>query len=202
MRLAVDCDGVLADWNTAFLHLLQQTSGRYLGPILPFGRSHLPDTWDWPEALGYTKKEINAAWDETRKGCWWEYLAPLPGACDFLMRINDVANDDPAWEVYFVTSRGGRGRPAGDIKRQTEEWLDARGMACPTVIVRAAHKGDVCHALGLDALIDDKPSHLHAALRACGPTFRAFLKAAPYNVEPLDPAVTTLHSLDEFWGYV
>jgi hypothetical protein len=200
VRLAIDVDGVLADWNTGFLKALRETSGRYLGPSLLPQSYFLPPTWDWPEALGYTPDEIARAWAHTREEMfWWSDLRALPGAGAFLSRLSDVQNME-GWEVYFITSRGcHEPNGTGFIKQQTEEWLEDLAVDCPTVIVRAQHKGDICAALRLDGLIDDKPSHLHEARRACGAGFRTWLRAAPYNVEPLDPEVRVLHTLDEFW---
>jgi len=201
MRLAIDMDGVLADWNTAFLRLLCETSGRELATLSPTTRRYEPTTWGWPKALGYTSKEISAAWAKTNELSWWEDLEPLPGAREFLRALKQRCYDYPEWEAYFLTSRQ---RKTAFIKEQTESWLHWHGFSPnPTVIVNCAHKGDVCHALGLEGLIDDKPSHLFEAERACGPAFRTFLKATTYTVdEKLPQETVVLHTLEDFWRAV
>ncbi len=199
MKIAIDCDGVLVDFNTGFLRLLCETSGRELATLSPTTRRYDPDTWDWPKALGYTSKEISAAWAKTNELAWWEELEPLPGAALFLDHLAARCYDYPEWEAYFVTSRQ---RKTAYIKEQTEVWIreHSPNTRNATVLVNCAHKGDVCQALGLDGLIDDKPSHLFEAERACGPTFRTFLKATTYTVDSKLPQETiVLHTWDDFW---
>lgn len=205
MRLACDVDGCLADFNTAFLPLLQRVSGRSLGLALTPGQRYCPDTWAWPRALGFTAAEISRAWAEVSESdAWWADLRPLPGAETFLNTALDRAHQDDTFEIVFLTARQ---RQSRFVRQQTEEWL--RAWLLPgmydnvTVLVGAQHKGDLCHALGLDAILDDKPSHLTEARRACGPTMRTFLKAATYNADhKVEAEATVIHTLDEFWRYV
>ena len=210
MRIAFDCDGVLADFNTAFLQRLTEVSGRALAEPDRTTRRFLPGSWHWPQDLGYTSREIDAAWRSTEDGQWWEDLSPLPGVPTFLNRLHEWAYDDPQHEVVFLTSRQ---RRSPFLKQQTERWLAARGFGggggfeaqppFPTVLVDVQHKGDVCHALGLEALVDDRPSHLAEARRACGPSFQTFLRAAPYNLDTkLDAETVVLHSLEDLWEHL
>lgn len=209
MRIAFDMDGVLVDWNTAFLQRLTEVSGRALAEPDRFTRRFLPGSWNWPRDLGYTSREIDAAWRSTEDGHWWEALTPLPGVSTFLNRLHEWAYDYPQHEVVFLTSRQ---RRSPFLKQQTERWLLRNGFdgdaysrvsPFPTVLVDVQHKGDVCHALGLEALVDDRPSHLAEARRACGPSFRTFLRAAPYNLDTkLDAETVVLHSLEDLWEHL
>jgi hypothetical protein len=208
MRLACDVDGVLCDWNSAFLKVLIETSGRDCGPILGQHEIFIPESWDWPRDLGYTNDEVRAAWKTvSERSGWWEYLAPMPGAHEFLATLHNRCEEDPEWEAVFLTSRR---RSTPFIKQQTELWLARNGFGgadgdpafspYPTVLVGAEHKGDVCQALRLDALIDDKPSHLHEAAACCGPKFKPFLFTTGHNAASLVPPQTTLlYTLHEFW---
>lgn len=208
MRIAIDCDGVLCDFSTAFLRQLTEVSGRALAEPDRFTRRFLPGSWNWPRDLGYTSREIDAAWRSTEDGHWWEMLTPLPGVSTFLTRLHEWVYDSPQHEVVFLTSRQ---RRSPFLKQQTERWLLEHGFRVgldafpplPTVLVDVQHKGDVCHALGLDALVDDRPSHLAEARRACGPSFQTFLRAAPYNLDTkLDAETVVLHSLEDLWEHL
>lgn len=198
MRLIVDIDGVCADFNTGFLKALRRVTGRELAPLDDATGRYLPTTWHWPGTLGVTPEDVCAAWKhiDLIDDWWWEDLRPLPGAVEFLRRLDLWSSETPGAEVVFVTSRG-INRFAG---AQTRRWLMAHGVLAPTVLMEVEDKAAVAKALMVDVMIDDKPEHLYATRRACGSHPKLYLRAAPYNVDPmgcLEHDVTILHSLDE-----
>lgn len=166
MKLGFDVDGVLADFNTAYIAQIKAVTGRDLFPD-----EYIPDTWYFPEKLKYTDEEINAVWEWINSSStFWLALQPYP---DTLQVLDDLAGRvSRGDDVYFVTAR-----PSPTAKRDTEFWLSSYGMPAPTVLM-ASEKALICHALELDAYIDD--NHKNALAVAQSHT-RSFLLDRPWN---------------------
>ena len=163
--IGVDIDGVLANFNVAFAKLLQKLSGRTL--VDP--ESINPTEWHWPQAIGYTSKEIDACWRDIQTSSgFWAGLAPLPNVSYFLWALKRSAHD-----VYFATAR-----PGLSAKHQTEVWLAHHGYSLPTVLI-TEQKWVIAKALKFDAYIDDNRGNcLDVALT--GGT-RVYMPRAGYN---------------------
>ncbi len=181
MKIGIDCDGVIANFNEAYMDLIVATTGKDL--FLP--KPYLIQTWAYPEALGYTRKEVSRVWDVIKKDeNFWFLLPSLPGAEDFLI---DLATLDA--EVYFITSRVGV-----NVKRQSEYWLMARGYILPTVLI-TPQKGDACRILSLDFYIDDKVENCKDVFDRSLFT-RGYMLAQPWNEQV--EGVPRIDSLNEF----
>src|SRR5712691_9573992 len=112
MIIGVDCDGVLADFNTAFIALCKKVTGRNLFP-----EGYEQHTWNYPEALGYTSEEVSAVWASIKANPdFWAMLPVYPEAYDALRYLQNLRfrGDD----IYFITNRMGN-----CPKHQTERWL-------------------------------------------------------------------------------
>lgn len=176
--IGVDVDGVLASFNKGYREALITASGRDL-----FRGETEPPCWDYAPHYGYTKAENDAAWKLiTGSRSFWEGLTILPGAGDFLFALDCAVQFDhtPA-RVYFITSR-----PGIDVKGQTERWLRAMGMDCPTVCIVGTRSGDLdkgmlASALGLTHFIDDKPDNVLAVKRSRGSACQVFCPSRRYN---------------------
>ena len=188
MHLGIDLDGVLADFNSAFIETLAEVTGRAL-----ISKGTIPTVWDYPQFYGYTAAETSRVWEHI-KGAkrWWLELAPLPGAHQFFSNLN--------WRMdktTFITSRLG-----ATAKEQSQAWLGFFLDEEPEVVI-AHDKGPVYEALGISHVLDDKPAHVHAALEAgC----KAILLAQPWN-EVERPALVrrgaiVIESLEDFWRHL
>jgi uncharacterized HAD superfamily protein len=166
MRLGVDLDGVLCDFNTAFIALIQEK----LGMDLPKPSSSYPNTWDYHKAAGITSKQNAVLWKHIQSTPFMASLNPLPGAVNAIRILREL--DD---NVYFITSR--RGPMA---KYWSEVWLKNHGAYNPTVIQALGSKGDIAKGLKLDVFIDDKPGYVQEVIDSV-PKVRAYLIDAPYN---------------------
>lgn len=187
MIIGCDVDGVLADFNTAYINLMIQVAGRDNFPPRPFDIT----CWAYPEDLyGYSKKEVSAAWKEISKSKdFWFQLSPLPGAEEFLVDLYTLNQD-----VYFLTSRVG-----DQVKFQTECWLMVHGFPTfPTVLI-TTHKGDACRILGIDFYIDDKTENCQDVLDKSLYT-EGYMLRQPWNREVED--VPILGTVNEFYGIV
>lgn len=179
VRIAVDIDGCVADFVSAYHLALGQTSGRYL-----FEPGHEPSSWFHAEPQGYTKEEDAAAWKAIHESrTFWGDLLPLTGAVTFLDTLSRwVAEEN--WlgagrlEVYFMTARNGP-----RVKAQTEAWLKRYGWfgGLPTVLIVPGDKGDVARALRLSSVVDDRPENLFSirkSVRSC----QTIKRQAKYNL--------------------
>jgi uncharacterized HAD superfamily protein len=157
MRLGIDVDGVLADFNNSFIDRVVQVCKRDLFPLRPF---EIP-TWDYPQHYGYTDAEIERVWADIKKDpFFWETLPTYPETAQALHDLQKRATMFRD-EIYFITSREGKWP-----KIQTERWLRAKNILNistqdefrPTVLV-SSDKGACADALELDFYIDDKWSN-------------------------------------------
>ena len=188
MKIGFDVDGVLADYNSAFIPLLIRTSYHDLFPPRPFD---IP-TWDYPEYYGYTRKEIDAAWGIILySSSFWLTLPAYHDTPNVLARLNGWRHTHA---IYFITNR-----PGLSAKIQTECWLCDHGVDAPTVLI--SPRKDLCAvALQLDYYLDDKLDNAVGvgAVGGC----RSFLLDRPWNrvTDPFDPtpcSYTRIDSIEE-----
>mgnify|MGYP001560785766 CR=1 FL=1 len=185
MRIGFDIDGVLANFNTPFIALMKESSGRDLFPP-----NYRPHTWNYPEALGYTSAEVSTAWELIKSGCtFWELLPPLPGLRQFCDWFYTGSVESNPCEFYFVTSRMGQ-----KVKLQTENWLDHHAAKGLTVLI-SSEKGAIAKALKLDFYVDDRAENIADVVEQ-SPSTRAFLLDSPWNQHM--NAGTRIYALSEF----
>lgn len=166
MRVALDVDGVLANFVGSFTHLAADMGipgARALTgadqPSLDFDFDTNP-VWE----------RIHHSWN------WWMGLAPLvtEGEVDLLNEV--IAKHD----VYFITSRvRGRGLSA---EWQTAHWLEGIGVSvgqrAHVIATRAETKGPLAAALDIPYVLEDSPANLES-YRKCGVT--AVARRWPHN---------------------
>ncbi len=175
MKLGLDLDGVICDFNSAFAKLANEVLGRDLVPV-----EANPPRWDWLSAY-CTQEEIARVWAEGHRR---HFLRDLPWDESFCpVDTNSYTNQArerliaicETHEVYFLTSRTGK-----DAKWDTEYWLtEHANIGCPTVLL-TQEKGLAAKALQLDILIDDYPPFL-LQTRLASPGTRLYLRRRRYN---------------------
>ncbi len=147
MRIGVDIDGVLADFNSSFVQVIKKLTG--ITVQLP------PKEWAYHRAAGVTAKEEQAIWAYIKNSSdFWYSLGTEPLCEETLQELvwRRIQGDD----IYFITSRPGK-----CAKKQTEEWLVKEGYRLPTVLIAdsALDKGRIAEGLALEVFIDDKPEN-------------------------------------------
>ncbi len=178
--IGIDIDGVLADFTTAYVPLIQKVTGRELFPPHWRQKATFPQTWDFDLDAGYTKAELSEVWKVIKTSkTFWRDLKPLEGAVTTIKHLNWLSERNT--DIYFLTNRMGT-----HAKSQTESWLYQCGMANPTVIL-VAEKAPLVKALGIEAFIDDKPDTLndvanHAQAHGLTVKGHIYKMRAPYNV--------------------
>jgi 5'(3')-deoxyribonucleotidase len=170
MRIGVDIDGVLADFNSAFIHRVTEVTNKDLFPVRPFD---IP-TWNYPQHYGYTEAEVSAVWEDIKADPnFWYDLVEYPQTQEALGVLKSMESFSAA-EVYFITAR-----PGTEVKYQTEGWLLETGFACPTVLISSA-KGLCARALNLTHYIDDRWENV-VDVRNYNPNTQVFLLTQPWN---------------------
>ncbi len=172
MKLGIDMDGCLADFNTAFYALLLAKFGARDTPVGYIPTQ--PPCWQWPRHLGYTEAEELSVWQDVwQSPTFWQYLGEEAHASETVTLLDKLAF--LGHDVYFITHRKGV-----KVKLQTERWLEARGMYNPTVLVCEGDKVPLYGALGLTAAVDDKLETLNAACSI--PNLRIYAKNCLHNL--------------------
>lgn len=135
------------------------------------GRTYAPDAHHAYEFDDLSPQELIAAWRTVATTPWWWWK--LPPLTDCWARIDALTKERP---VYFVTARN-VGTP--EVLFQTASWLRCMGVENPCVI-RTEMKGILAGVLRAGWMLDDEPSHIHAA-REEHTGITAVLLARPYN---------------------
>jgi uncharacterized HAD superfamily protein len=169
-RVGFDIDGVLANFNSAYMALVRDITGRDLFPV-----DYKPHCWAYPEELGYTVEEVKKVWAHiTNSDEFWIDLKEEPGAAVLARHYPSLVIDH---DIYFCTSRPGR-----DAKWQSEVWLSIllhNPTPSPTVLI-SSHKGACAKALNLDVYIDDNFDNVWDVYEQ-SPTTRTYLLDREYN---------------------
>lgn len=166
LRLAVDIDGVCADFNTEFKKVLDVFHGTEVDAVV--------DVWHWDQKY-YSKEVCKKAWDFVRitNPHWWLSLEPLYG----MEHLVQVVNREKA-EVIFPTNRSFDG-----ATRISTAWFENQGMFNPQAIT-VKNKAEVVAGLGVDAFIDDNADNCLNTLKKVGAHgTRVYLLKAAYNTE-------------------
>ncbi len=171
MKIAIDADGVLTDFNSGFCALADRLfPGRGIA-------THIPQNWD--DLGGLTRAEQGAVWSEI--GRTFNFWLNLPSYPESLVAYDDFVRGccDFPHDLYVVTSRS---PSAGDsLTGQTADWLLTHLMVAPQVIVvkRKGHKRRLYEVLGIEYSIDDNFETFTNCYGLAG--HRAFLLDRPWN---------------------
>lgn len=170
MVVAIDLDGVLADWNAPFRALCEAE-----GATFPPWDGSEPSQWDWPTtasdpfAVSRASTRIHTRGREAT--AWWE---ALPIHADF---TDNAVYDLLAWLRLKVTVVALSHRPM-TAWTGTLRWLaDHVGADMPCVLVPKGSKYEACLALGASMLIDD----CSPVIAGCYGSVTGVLVDRPYN---------------------
>ena len=196
MKLGIDIDGCLANFNSAYIDALIAVGGNKFPENCKTDPT-FPPVWDYDKQFGYTPEDTNKVWkrDIAKNTKFWLDLETLEHARETVKQLNRIsrAGDD----VYFLTTRMGI-----KAKQQTEDWLAALGMHTPTVLL-TPHKLPVIIGLEIGFFIDDRLTTVQGVVKgikggSLPKGFKLFLRDAPYNVElNPDPGYIRVASVKE-----
>ncbi len=190
LKIAVDCDGVLASFTDGFACVANRL---YPGT---FPNGYVQRTWNFEEMpeLNLTKSKVNKVWREIRKNevDFWLGLNPMIFEVNALhVFLTSEERKAKEIQVFYVTSRV---PSAGmSVLRQTKRWLAKQLLwdrSC-TCIVKPSGvtKAEIYRALDIRFSIDDhwenvpEPWILTCSdiVHTKGEGHRGFLLARPWN---------------------
>lgn len=197
IRLALDLDGVLFNFNQAFVELARKEF-----PFLqcPDPGMAWPTKWDYLDDF-LSPQQIRHLWDiVVVKNHWfWEQLPTYSWSQQLLQSALDKSD-----KLYFITSRSGP-----KVQFQTEEALRQlyksfgsiyRGAVLP--VARPEDKLPLINALRCTHFVDDKPETVVWAKEQCPKTHTAIWHQ-PWNFTHLiDPRLVNVKDFDNFLGFV
>jgi beta-phosphoglucomutase-like phosphatase (HAD superfamily) len=167
LRVAFDLDGTVADMHTSLHKEAEELFGadtlakaavtqKGAGAAeQPESESKEPESKKVMQQMHLSAKQQMQLWDHVKTiENFWAGLAEMePG---IVARIAEVTAKR-RWEVLFLTTRP---PVAGEITQlQSQRWLEAHGFPLPSVFVVQRSRGKIADALGLDALVDDRPEN-------------------------------------------
>lgn len=190
-RIALDIDGVFANFNRGFIELLNGIRPHTMA-VVP--ETYAPPMWNYPtEDLNCTDAEMEeVARHIAESGSWWRKLRPYEGAIECLTTINGMLQRQEIDATFITTRRGS----AANVRFQTIQWLSAMGITQPQVVVVLDSKTPTICALDIDAILDDRPSNLEAPVR------HAALFNQPWNQDAQLQQAIRLHDYGAVIGWL
>ena len=189
MIVALDIDGVLADFITPFLQLLAQRTGT--GPIDPasiIDPNFLAHPFITP-AMIFDCMEA-ASYDAE----FWRALTPLLTSEQW-RELERISRTHP---TVFITHRWVR--DSYDINRVTCDWLRSHGVSDPVVYFTQDKKSALVRELGIELFVDDRHENCHDV--ASETEAVVFMPHRPYNQAFDHPKVRRIQQLEELFEYL
>jgi 5' nucleotidase, deoxy (Pyrimidine), cytosolic type C protein (NT5C) len=189
MMIGLDIDGVLADFISPFLRILEVRIGN--GPIDPesitdpnFMNHPLITTEIISECLASVSYDPN----------FWEALVPLASerqwaALDRLSRKQ---------KLVFVTHR--YEQKGYDIGQVTRDWLRKHGVSDPIVYFTQQHKSELIGKLKVELFVDDRHENCRDVAENTGAV--VLMPHRSYNQSFNHPRVKRIQDLDELFVYL
>jgi len=149
LRVMIDVDDVLTNFNKAFLRLCHEEFGT-------------PDDlqiseWDFYKSIpGLTLEMEQLVWEKIKQTVnFYETLPAYGSKEDFLSLRKAIL--EGKHEFYFITSRfPTKGK---SVEEQTSSWIEQHVGVRPVVLV-APRKGRLCKELRIEIALDDAPHHI------------------------------------------
>jgi hypothetical protein len=161
IRVAFDLDGTIADMHVVLRREAEalfgtgQLSTSVEQPGSETGPPEEPESDKVMAELHLTERQQMQLWQHVKQiDNFWGGLPEMePG---IVARIAQTALQR-RWEVIFLTTRP---LVAGEtVQLQSQRWLERHGFPLPSVFVVQRSRGRIADALGLDAVVDDRPEN-------------------------------------------
>ena len=189
MTLGFDIDGVLADFITPFLRLLQErTRCDAIDPASITDPNFMHHPFLTNEIIMECMEAVSYNPD------FWRALAPLPSPEQWLA-LDKLSRDH---QIVFITHRWVR--ETYDIHRVTCDWLSSHGVSEPVVHFTQDKKSLLVKELNIELFVDDRHENCEDVATATDAV--VFMPHRPYNQAFNHPKVRRIQELDEIFDLV
>lgn len=189
MKVGLDIDGVLADFISPFLNVVEKKLGN--GPIHPESITDL----SFKEHPYLSEEAVWKCMEEVSYDpAFWHSLSPLISSQDWeeLDRLSQKS------ELVFVTHRWER--DTYSIHEVTCDWLKRHGVRRPVVHFTQACKSDLIRELEVGLFMDDR--HENCAAIAEKTEALVLMPHRLYNQSFSHPRVKRIASFAELFDYL
>jgi uncharacterized HAD superfamily protein len=189
MMIGLDIDGVLADFVSPFLRVLEDQTG--CGPIDP--QTYVDLYFSGHAGLSQeivTECVMKVSNDPN----FWEALTPLPSAEQW-QALDKLSRKQ---KLVFVTHR--YERQTYDIGQVTCDWLRKHGIANPAVYFTQGQKSELTGKLNVELFVDDR--HENCRDVAENTSAVVLMPHRSYNQSFNHPRVQRIQDLNELFVYL
>lgn len=168
LKLGVDVDGVVANFNAAYRKVCQELFGGTY--------DEEPTCWGYGN-WGLTAEQHSWAWQKIKSTLdFYAWLEPLE-----CMRGFNMERFADSHDLFFITTRPATA--GASITKQTAFWLQSFLRVPFQTVLVTKNKGEYARVLKLDAFIDDKPENL-VDVQEHSPNTGVYLCNASHNQNP------------------
>lgn len=189
MRVGLDIDGVIADFISPFLLIVEKKLGN--GPI------HLESITDlsFKEHPYLTEEAVWKCMEEVSYDpAFWHGLSPLIAPQDW----EELERLSRKGKLVFVTHR--YERETYSIEEVTCSWLKRHGISCPVVHFTQECKSDLIRKLEVGLFMDDR--HENCAAVAEKTKAVVLMPDRLYNLSFTHPRVKRIKNFAELFDYL
>jgi uncharacterized HAD superfamily protein len=187
MRVGLDIDGVLADFISPFLRILEGRCGS--GPLDP---KLVTDPNFVNHPLISEQMVTECIQDVSSNPEFWEGLAPL-ATTEHWKALDQLSLEE---RLVFVTHR--YERESYDIGQVTCDWLKKHGVSKPVVYFTRTYKSELIRKLQIELFVDDR--HENCLDVAENTAATVLMPHRSYNQAFSHPRVRRIHDLDELFN--
>lgn len=185
--LGLDIDGVVADFLSPFLLLLEKRTGK--GPIPADSLVSV----DFTAHPALTREAVEACADAVKRDPgFWTGLDSLLSREQW-RRLEELNRRK---RLSFITHRSGG--DGCDIRSLTAEWLRRHGITDPAVFYTEETKSGFVEELGVALFVDDNYENCREVAEKTGA--RVMMPHHPYNRTFSHPRVTRIAHFDEVFA--
>lgn len=151
MKIAIDIDDTIANTHQEIIKLALEYDQKYLNGtgIKNKEATYIVEMFAWRhyEAENFLKF--------LRNKNYYKDIAPIKDANKYIELLYDEGH-----EIIFITRRSNNER----IRNITKKWLKKHNFKYHHLILGTPNKGEVCHNLNMDFLIDNDPNNIYDAI--------------------------------------